>query len=173
MRLMQLSHFKRQTFHLNAKILFESMYNSDDSNNNPILPVAVNFFLRTETDWLSPFTMTVLLFFIVFFFFIIGNKNVFTREQLDRMKNGCIVCNMGHSNTEIDVVMCVFLIVWVFCKLCVCFFLGLFSPEQHVLFCFFTSPDSFGFLDFISVTFEAVFTVLLFSVDQPWSINNH
>lgn len=34
-----------------------------------------------------------------------GNKNVVTREQLDRMKNGCIVCNMGHSNTEIDVVM--------------------------------------------------------------------
>ena len=33
-----------------------------------------------------------------------GNKNVVTREQLDRMKNGCIVCNMGHSNTEIDVV---------------------------------------------------------------------
>ncbi|MCJ8734936.1 hypothetical protein PDJAM_G00241130 [Pangasius djambal] len=32
-----------------------------------------------------------------------GNKNVVTREQLDRMKNGCIVCNMGHSNTEIDV----------------------------------------------------------------------
>lgn len=26
------------------------------------------------------------------------------REYLDRMKNGCIVCNMGHSNTEIDVV---------------------------------------------------------------------
>lgn len=34
----------------------------------------------------------------------LGNKNVVTREQLDRMKNGCIVCNMGHSNTEIDVV---------------------------------------------------------------------
>ncbi|KAJ3603061.1 hypothetical protein NHX12_030805 [Muraenolepis orangiensis] len=32
-----------------------------------------------------------------------GNKNVVTRDQLDRMKNGCIVCNMGHSNTEIDV----------------------------------------------------------------------
>ncbi|XP_018589463.1 S-adenosylhomocysteine hydrolase-like protein 1 isoform X1 [Scleropages formosus] len=32
-----------------------------------------------------------------------GNKNVVTREQLDRVKNGCIVCNMGHSNTEIDV----------------------------------------------------------------------
>eukprot|EP00064_Thunnus_orientalis_P004898 superscaffoldBa00000464_g4911 len=32
-----------------------------------------------------------------------GNKNVVVREYLDRMKNGCIVCNMGHSNTEIDV----------------------------------------------------------------------
>lgn len=33
-----------------------------------------------------------------------GNKNVVTRELMDKMKNGCIVCNMGHSNTEIDVV---------------------------------------------------------------------
>uniref|UniRef100_A0A8C5EDX8 Adenosylhomocysteinase n=1 Tax=Gouania willdenowi TaxID=441366 RepID=A0A8C5EDX8_GOUWI len=33
-----------------------------------------------------------------------GNKNVVVREHLDRMKNGCIVCNMGHSNTEIDLV---------------------------------------------------------------------
>lgn len=33
-----------------------------------------------------------------------GNKNVVTRELMDRMKNACIVCNMGHSNTEIDVV---------------------------------------------------------------------
>ncbi|XP_030650280.1 adenosylhomocysteinase like 2a isoform X2 [Chanos chanos] len=32
-----------------------------------------------------------------------GNKNVVVREHMDRMKNGCIVCNMGHSNTEIDV----------------------------------------------------------------------
>nr|XP_008511335.1 PREDICTED: putative adenosylhomocysteinase 3 [Equus przewalskii] len=32
-----------------------------------------------------------------------GNKNVVAREHLDRMKNSCIVCNMGHSNTEIDV----------------------------------------------------------------------
>ncbi|MCI4380249.1 hypothetical protein PGIGA_G00237630 [Pangasianodon gigas] len=32
-----------------------------------------------------------------------GNKNVVTREHMDQMKNGCIVCNMGHSNTEIDV----------------------------------------------------------------------
>ncbi|XP_056909267.1 S-adenosylhomocysteine hydrolase-like protein 1 isoform X1 [Takifugu flavidus] len=31
-----------------------------------------------------------------------GNKNVVVRKLLDRMKNGCIVCNMGHSNTEID-----------------------------------------------------------------------
>lgn len=33
-----------------------------------------------------------------------GNKNIVTRELMDRMKNSCIVCNMGHSNTEIDVV---------------------------------------------------------------------
>lgn len=26
------------------------------------------------------------------------------RDHLDRMKSGAIVCNMGHSNTEIDVV---------------------------------------------------------------------
>lgn len=26
-----------------------------------------------------------------------------TRDHMDKMKNGCIVCNMGHSNTEIDV----------------------------------------------------------------------
>lgn len=33
-----------------------------------------------------------------------GNRNVVAREHLDRMKNGCIICNMGHSNTEIDLV---------------------------------------------------------------------
>lgn len=33
-----------------------------------------------------------------------GNKNVVTRAHMDKMKTGCIVCNMGHSNTEIDVV---------------------------------------------------------------------
>jgi adenosylhomocysteinase len=32
-----------------------------------------------------------------------GNKSVVTREHMDKMKNGCIVCNMGHSNKEIDV----------------------------------------------------------------------
>ncbi|XP_065813438.1 S-adenosylhomocysteine hydrolase-like protein 1 isoform X2 [Labrus bergylta] len=31
-----------------------------------------------------------------------GNKNVVIREHLDKMKNGCIVCNMGHSSVEID-----------------------------------------------------------------------
>ena len=33
-----------------------------------------------------------------------GNKNVIVREHMDKIKNGCIICNMGHSNTEIDVV---------------------------------------------------------------------
>uniref|UniRef100_A0A3Q4G578 Putative adenosylhomocysteinase 3-like n=1 Tax=Neolamprologus brichardi TaxID=32507 RepID=A0A3Q4G578_NEOBR len=33
-----------------------------------------------------------------------GNKNVVMREHLDKMKNGCIVCNMGHSSSEIDLV---------------------------------------------------------------------
>ena len=37
-------------------------------------------------------------------FYFVGNKGVVTREHMDRLKNGCIVCNMGHSNTEIDVV---------------------------------------------------------------------
>ncbi|XP_046706479.1 adenosylhomocysteinase like 2a isoform X2 [Silurus meridionalis] len=31
-----------------------------------------------------------------------GNKNVVTREHMDQLKSSCIVCNMGHSNTEID-----------------------------------------------------------------------
>ncbi|XP_068595214.1 S-adenosylhomocysteine hydrolase-like protein 1 isoform X2 [Brachionichthys hirsutus] len=31
-----------------------------------------------------------------------GNKGVVTREHLDKMKNGCIVCNMGHSSGEIE-----------------------------------------------------------------------
>lgn len=32
-----------------------------------------------------------------------GNKGVVNREYMDKLKNGAIVCNMGHSNTEIDV----------------------------------------------------------------------
>ena len=32
-----------------------------------------------------------------------GNKGVINREQAEKLKNGAIVCNMGHSNTEIDV----------------------------------------------------------------------
>jgi adenosylhomocysteinase len=33
-----------------------------------------------------------------------GSKHTVTRESLDKLKNGAIVCNMGHSNTEMDVV---------------------------------------------------------------------
>lgn len=33
-----------------------------------------------------------------------GNKGIITRMHMENMKNGCVVCNMGHSNTEIDVV---------------------------------------------------------------------
>lgn len=40
-----------------------------------------------------------------------GNKNVVTREHMDKMRSGCILCNMGHSNTEIDVVSCLDFII--------------------------------------------------------------
>ena len=32
-----------------------------------------------------------------------GNKRIILRTHMNRMKNGAIVCNMGHSDTEIDV----------------------------------------------------------------------
>ena len=32
-----------------------------------------------------------------------GNKKIIQRCHMDKMKNGAILCNMGHSNTEIDV----------------------------------------------------------------------
>ena len=32
-----------------------------------------------------------------------GNKKVITRAHMECMKNGAILCNMGHANTEIDV----------------------------------------------------------------------
>ena len=32
-----------------------------------------------------------------------GNKSVITREHAEKLKSGAIICNMGHSNTEIDV----------------------------------------------------------------------
>jgi hypothetical protein len=32
-----------------------------------------------------------------------GNKNIVTRDLAEKCKNGAILCNMGHSNTEIDV----------------------------------------------------------------------
>lgn len=58
----------------------------------------------------SSFPLKETFNFIFFFSSLpVGNKNVVTREHLDRLKNGCIVCNMGHSNTEIDVVSCKFM----------------------------------------------------------------
>lgn len=47
-----------------------------------------------------------------------GNKNVVSREHMDKMKNGCIVCNMGHSNTEIDVVSCLLVTTFTFYLFC-------------------------------------------------------
>ena len=32
-----------------------------------------------------------------------GNKKIILRRHMDKMKNGAIVCNMGHSDTEVDV----------------------------------------------------------------------
>nr|XP_027194937.1 S-adenosylhomocysteine hydrolase-like protein 1 [Dermatophagoides pteronyssinus] len=32
-----------------------------------------------------------------------GNKNIIIRKHMDKMKDGAILCNMGHSNSEIDV----------------------------------------------------------------------
>jgi len=32
-----------------------------------------------------------------------GNKKVITRDLMDKMKSGTILANMGHANTEIDV----------------------------------------------------------------------
>ncbi len=32
-----------------------------------------------------------------------GNKKVITREHMEKMKSGTILANMGHANTEIDV----------------------------------------------------------------------
>jgi len=35
---------------------------------------------------------------------VAGNKGVLRQEDLEAMKSGCIICNMGHPNMEIDVV---------------------------------------------------------------------
>ena len=32
-----------------------------------------------------------------------GNRNVVVSKHLDSLKSGCIVCNMGHTDGEIDV----------------------------------------------------------------------
>ena len=33
-----------------------------------------------------------------------GGKHVIVQRHLDSLKSGCIVCNMGHTDGEIDVV---------------------------------------------------------------------
>lgn len=62
---------------------------------------------------------TVAVWFICF---CAGNKSVVGREHLDRLKDGCILCNMGHSCTEIDLVwtVCVFVHVFIVCYVCAC-----------------------------------------------------
>ena len=32
-----------------------------------------------------------------------GNKKVILRQHMNKMRNGSIVCNMGHSDNEVDV----------------------------------------------------------------------
>uniref|UniRef100_A0A3P9P6F8 Adenosylhomocysteinase like 1 n=1 Tax=Poecilia reticulata TaxID=8081 RepID=A0A3P9P6F8_POERE len=56
-----------------------------------------------QGTWCTLFTLQMHVSYKAFQLMALWNKNVVTRDQLDRMKNGCIVCNMGHSNTEIDV----------------------------------------------------------------------
>lgn len=75
------------------------------------------FFLNNQKN-----RLLIFFFFLpVFYFthcFSAGNKNVVMREHLDKMKNGCIVCNMGHSSSEIDLVKthvvcaCIGLYMW-------------------------------------------------------------
>ena len=36
--------------------------------------------------------------------YVAGNKGVIRHEDLEAMKSGCILCNMGHPSMEIDVV---------------------------------------------------------------------
>lgn len=65
------------------------------------------FFWNTEYPVVHPvahFLICCLSTSCIAMFAFPGNKNVVTREHMDQMKHGCIVCNMGHSNTEIDVV---------------------------------------------------------------------
>ena len=46
---------------------------------------------------------TVLLLLSLYLLIAAGTKHVVTRTHLDRVRKGCIVANMGHSNHEIDV----------------------------------------------------------------------
>lgn len=93
-----------------VKMLRCSLVLCVDSNMNTSTDIAVTPPLQQQHKfkfdlrWLILSSVTLLTTPYVCFSSNTGNKNVVTREQLDRMKNGCIVCNMGHSNTEIDVV---------------------------------------------------------------------
>lgn len=46
-----------------------------------------------------------------------GTKNVVCAKQMELLKSGCVVGNMGHSNHEIDVVSTVCVCM---CHVCVC-----------------------------------------------------
>ena len=41
---------------------------------------------------------------IVIVYVLLGGKHSITRKHLDKLRNGCIVGNMGHSVQEIDLV---------------------------------------------------------------------
>ena len=99
---------------------------------------------------------------------LIGNKNVVTREYMDKMKNGCIVCNMGHSNTEIDVVSS--------CVMCTCRSLWGFQLEAfkehkpllrfHIVELWFTMTSCDSHCRGVIHNVELWFTVL--SCDSQW-----
>ena len=42
-------------------------------------------------------------------YMLLGGKHSITRKHLDKLRNGCIVGNMGHSVQEIDLVSIVVL----------------------------------------------------------------
>ena len=49
------------------------------------------------------FTVCVFSCIALFCCVLPGTKHVVTRKHLDKVRRGCIVANMGHSNHEIDV----------------------------------------------------------------------
>uniref|UniRef100_A0A8C6VWZ5 S-adenosyl-L-homocysteine hydrolase NAD binding domain-containing protein n=1 Tax=Nothobranchius furzeri TaxID=105023 RepID=A0A8C6VWZ5_NOTFU len=87
------------------------------------------------------------------------SKNVITREHFNRMKNGCIVCNMGHSNTEIDLVRLNPLVC-----ICVCSSLGVFCLQGRLLnLCCSTVPSV---VLSVSATTQALALIELYNAPQ-------